>query len=134
MKSYTKIWEKSLAMTDNKLDDKTLQSSPDAGGDRPKELRHVGASKLPDCILTEFDKQTLSLQPEKGNIHSITALDGPAAFIDFLAPPYTNSERQCHYFQVESSDHVNDVHTLKEVNCPSWYWCSHAPYLGPMVG
>ena len=129
IKSYSKIWEKTFTCNtpNSKID---LQAS----GDFSHERLRVGASRLPDRILTEDDSEAASLQPEQGNIHSVTAIDGPAAFIDFLAPPYSNDgQHTCHYFQVESSDHVNDVHTLLEVGCPSWYWCAYAPYIGPQV-
>lgn len=127
--SYSKIWEKSFH-------DSNTQGNADlrSSGDYNRKRLRVGANKQPDKILTEHDSETAALQPEQGNIHTITAIDGPAAFIDFLAPPYSDgTQHTCHYFQIESSDHVNDIHTLLEISCPPWYWCADAPYIGPQI-
>ncbi|XP_056634140.1 2-aminoethanethiol dioxygenase [Diorhabda sublineata] len=75
------------------------------------------------------------LDPNKRNIHEIHSVDGPAAFIDILAPPY-NTEipgvgiRYCSYYSILSNVLPN-VFRLQEIRNPSWYWTDTLPYLGP---
>uniref|UniRef100_A0A672H3L3 2-aminoethanethiol (cysteamine) dioxygenase a n=1 Tax=Salarias fasciatus TaxID=181472 RepID=A0A672H3L3_SALFA len=41
------------------------------------------------------------LSPARDNLHRIDAVDGPAAFLDILAPPYNPDDgRDCHYYKV----------------------------------
>ena len=47
------------------------------------------------------------LHPREENLHEIATVEGPAAFLDILSPPYgpdhrTGTERECHYYQVRS--------------------------------
>lgn len=71
--------------------------------------------------------QTAMLEPDKGNIHMIQAVDGPAAFIDFLLPPYCSPHRPCHYYELETKLDEDSV-LLREVPCPNWYYCDSVPY------
>jgi len=95
--------------------------------------RCVITSKEQDAVFTETDKNVALLEPIKGNIHTITAIGGSAAFIDFLAPPYASGEHDCHYYDIESSDICKGIYVLKEVDCPSWFWTFPSPYSGPAV-
>lgn len=119
--SYSSIWEKSSVRN----------RSVDSGNGTQNLC--VGVTREPDVVLSENSSQVAVLQPEKANIHSVTAVGGAAAFIDFLSPPYMSGERDCRYFTVESSDHINDIHTMRAIKCPSSYWCATAPYCGPEV-
>ncbi|XP_037759863.1 2-aminoethanethiol dioxygenase isoform X2 [Chelonia mydas] len=41
------------------------------------------------------------LSPHTDNLHQIDAVDGPAAFLDILAPPYDpENGRDCHYYRL----------------------------------
>ncbi|XP_074088443.1 2-aminoethanethiol dioxygenase [Macrotis lagotis] len=41
------------------------------------------------------------LSPQRDNLHQIDAVDGPAAFLDVLAPPYDPAAgRDCHYYRL----------------------------------
>uniref|UniRef100_F6UKC1 2-aminoethanethiol dioxygenase n=1 Tax=Monodelphis domestica TaxID=13616 RepID=F6UKC1_MONDO len=41
------------------------------------------------------------LSPQRDNLHQIDAVDGPAAFLDILAPPYDPDDgRDCHYYRL----------------------------------
>ncbi|KPP62725.1 2-aminoethanethiol dioxygenase-like [Scleropages formosus] len=81
------------------------------------------------CILT----------PHKDNLHQIDALDGPAAFLDILAPPYDPDDgRDCHYYQVlqpasEPVDKKPEEMWLLEIPQPADFWCGGEPYPGPEV-
>lgn len=102
---------------------------PTAGTD----LLHIYAHKESDMRLAEVSGDVAVLRPEKGNIHSISAAGGPAAFIDFLIPPYNDGDRDCHYFKVDNAHTTSDIHVLRQINCPSWYHCDSVPYSGPVL-
>lgn len=87
----------------------------------------VRAIKEPRHLLHESTGQTVMLEPVKGNVHSIQAVDGPAAFLDFLLPPYCLPSRPCHYYDFEKELDSGSV-LLREVDCPIWYWCDSVPY------
>ncbi|KAJ8284809.1 hypothetical protein COCON_G00036590 [Conger conger] len=79
------------------------------------------------CILT----------PLKDNLHQIDAVDGPAAFLDVLAPPYDPDDgRDCHYYKVlqtvSGQQEQEDVWLLK-IPQPDNFWCGGEPYPGPVV-
>lgn len=75
------------------------------------------------------------VEPNNNNLHEIESIDGPAAFIDILAPPYETvipgiGVRKCSYYSILSQ--VNDnVYKLQEISSPSWYWSDSFPYTGP---
>ncbi|XP_067225458.1 2-aminoethanethiol (cysteamine) dioxygenase a [Chanodichthys erythropterus] len=82
------------------------------------------------CILT----------PLKDNLHEIDAVDGPAAFLDILAPPYDPDDgRDCHYYRVlqtagkKSEQSGEDEAWLLEIPQPDDFWCGGEPYPGPEV-
>ncbi|XP_007895409.1 2-aminoethanethiol (cysteamine) dioxygenase a [Callorhinchus milii] len=85
------------------------------------------------------------LSPDRDNLHEISAVDGPAAFLDVLAPPYCSAEgRDCHYYRVlevsgsggkagpEPAQPPRHVWLL-EVPQPVDFWCDAEPYPGPPV-
>lgn len=94
------------------------------------------------------------LTPVQDNLHQIDAVDGPAAFLDILAPPYDPDDgRDCHYYkvlqpvggwegtdgksneqqQVEEKEKDEEVMWLLEVPQPEDFWCVGEPYPGPTV-
>ncbi|XP_067101191.1 2-aminoethanethiol (cysteamine) dioxygenase a [Osmerus mordax] len=86
------------------------------------------------CILT----------PEQDNLHQIDAVEGPAAFLDILAPPYDPDDgRDCHYYKVlqtvVGTDKKLEQHEegeemwLLEIPQPEDFWCGGEPYPGPAV-
>ncbi|XP_016350946.1 2-aminoethanethiol dioxygenase-like isoform X2 [Sinocyclocheilus anshuiensis] len=82
------------------------------------------------CILT----------PLKDNLHEIDAVEGPAAFLDILAPPYDpDNGRDCHYYRVlqtagkKSEQSGEDEAWLLEIPQPDDFWCAGEPYPGPEV-
>ncbi|XP_037547486.1 2-aminoethanethiol dioxygenase [Nematolebias whitei] len=89
------------------------------------------------------------LTPARDNLHQIDAVDGPAAFLDILAPPYNPDDgRDCHYYKVlqrvaaegtgtasnqeEQKEKENEAWLL-EIPQPEDFWCGGEPYAGPAV-
>ncbi|KAM7382256.1 hypothetical protein PAMA_012900 [Pampus argenteus] len=91
------------------------------------------------------------LTPVRDNLHQIDAVEGPAAFLDILAPPYNpNDGRDCHYYKVlqtvaeEKTDRKGNQEQqgeekekeetwLLEIPQPEDFWCGGEPYPGPAV-
>lgn len=109
---------------------------------RRSVLRSVGeySEDSGPCLLT----------PLRDNLHRIDALDGPAAFLDILAPPYDSEDgRDCHYYNVltraeaagpvaqqHDAEVENDKETetwLLEIPQPEDFWCGGESYPGPTV-
>nr|CAD7406479.1 unnamed protein product [Timema cristinae] len=104
---------------------------------RPKSLV---AEKHPEVIVDETSGACV-LTPVEKNLHEIHSIDGPAAFLDILSPPYDSdvpetAERSCHYFveMPQSPDEEilhNNMTRLYQVRSPSDFWSESAPYQGP---
>ncbi|KAM9837990.1 2-aminoethanethiol (cysteamine) dioxygenase a [Aulostomus maculatus] len=92
------------------------------------------------------------LTPARDNLHQIDALEGPAAFLDILAPPYNPDDgRDCHYYKVLQTvvdgqagemgkqeqqgeeKEKQEVTWLLEIPQPEDFWCGGEPYPGPVV-
>uniref|UniRef100_A0A2P2I7E4 2-aminoethanethiol dioxygenase-like n=1 Tax=Hirondellea gigas TaxID=1518452 RepID=A0A2P2I7E4_9CRUS len=86
----------------------------------------------------------ISLTPDRENLHEIVAIDGPAAFLDILSPPYGEDtrlgiDRDCHYYRVadaSSQNYSSSIDTnkiwLKRIrSAPNEFWCDEAEYRGP---
>ncbi|AWP17167.1 putative 2-aminoethanethiol dioxygenase [Scophthalmus maximus] len=92
------------------------------------------------------------LTPLRDNLHQIDAVEGPAAFLDILAPPYNPDDgRDCHYYKLLQTvaERETDVKSneeqqgeekekeeeswLLEVPQPEDFWCGGEPYPGPAV-
>jgi cysteamine dioxygenase len=51
--------------------------------------------------------ETLLVLPKRGNVHRLTAVE-ECAFLDLLAPPYSEPEgRPCHYYREEKAFHLH---------------------------
>ncbi|XP_056385001.1 2-aminoethanethiol dioxygenase [Hyla sarda] len=102
-------------------------------------LRSTGeySDSSPPCMLS----------PHRDNLHQISAVDGPAAFLDILAPPYDPDDgRDCHYYKLapsspeQSGDGAAEASGvlprevwLLEIPQPDEFWCGGEPYPGPKV-
>lgn len=93
------------------------------------------------------------LTPVRDNLHQIEAVDGPAAFLDILSPPYNPDDgRDCHYYRVlqtvadgetrggktseeqQGEDKEKEEEAwLLEIPQPEDFWCDGEPYPGPAV-
>lgn len=86
------------------------------------------------------DSPAVMLTPKEGNYHSITSVDGPAAFLDLLSPPYDyrTGQRICHYYSEitppstlgEDGDNPSNRYLI-EVDEPTHFQCDSFPYSGP---
>ncbi|XP_050430282.1 2-aminoethanethiol dioxygenase [Adelges cooleyi] len=92
----------------------------------------ISAVKMAPIIIGESDEPCV-LCPVEGNIHQVDTVDGPAAFVDILAPPYRTDipdvgKRYCRYFkELNMSKDIK----LEVVPDPKDYWSDTAPYTGP---
>ncbi|XP_023686635.1 2-aminoethanethiol (cysteamine) dioxygenase a [Paramormyrops kingsleyae] len=94
------------------------------------------------CEISE-DSGPCILTPQKDNLHQIDAVDGPAAFLDILAPPYDSDDgRDCHYYKIlrpvlenadEKPEQQEDEMWLLEIPQPGDFWCGSEPYPGPKI-
>ncbi|XP_034255007.1 2-aminoethanethiol dioxygenase [Thrips palmi] len=107
-------------------------------------------SQKPGCAIVTTKKQTVEvckgdpacvLTPSERNYHSIVALNGEAAFLDVLSPPYfTNMPGHelnvCNYYkEVNETEGFNggDVVRLQTIPPPEDYWTVKGNYRGPEV-
>ncbi|XP_034415279.1 2-aminoethanethiol (cysteamine) dioxygenase a [Cyclopterus lumpus] len=86
------------------------------------------------------------LTPLRDNLHQIETVEGPAAFLDILAPPYNPDDgRDCHYYQAlqtvaeggtdgkSGEEQQGEDAWLLEIPQPEDFWCGGEPYPGPAV-
>ncbi|XP_048843902.1 2-aminoethanethiol dioxygenase-like [Brienomyrus brachyistius] len=94
------------------------------------------------CEISEESAPCI-LTPQKDNLHQIDAVDGPAAFLDILAPPYDSDDgRDCHYYKIlrpvsenanEKPEQREDEMWLLEIPQPADFSCGGEPYPGPKI-
>uniref|UniRef100_A0A1A7WB08 2-aminoethanethiol (Cysteamine) dioxygenase a n=2 Tax=Iconisemion striatum TaxID=60296 RepID=A0A1A7WB08_9TELE len=116
----------------------------------PLQMASVWRSVLRSVAEYSENSGPCLLTPVRDNLHQINAVDGPAAFLDILAPPYNpNNGRDCHYYRVmqhvgkgESHAEANREQQEKEKEDEAWlleipqpenFWCGGEPYPGPAV-
>lgn len=104
------------------------------------ETKCVYAEKLPEVTVNQSDS-SCTLTPNERNLHEIRSVDGPAAFLDILAPPYESeksdanlTDRSCHYFVEKpwtNGDCDENIKRLCVIPSPPEFWSDSAPYNGP---
>lgn len=88
-----------------------------------------------------FDGNCCILTPDQGNIHKISSVTSPVAFIDILAPPYDHvtGKRVCKYYKIidqsqeDGDTNVDNVKWLMQIPPPNSYWCDSVKYTGPSI-
>ena len=119
--------------------------TPMSSKEHNKRSTSLIAHKHPTILLSGNDGPA-TLAPLDRNLHQISAVDGPASFLDILAPPYhpdgsgSDHDRDCFYYRddgiVSSSLRKEDetnVHLLTRISCPSTFWCGSIKFPGPKV-
>lgn len=102
--------------------------------------RHAVLVEKTEGVKVNEEGGACVLTPDEGNLHEIHSVDGPAAFLDILAPPYDslsdNEERSCHYFEEICLDDIlklenKNIVALFQIPSPPDFWSDSAPYTGP---
>ncbi|XP_007255178.3 2-aminoethanethiol (cysteamine) dioxygenase a [Astyanax mexicanus] len=116
-------------------------SQPQSSQSPSQEASPVWQAELRSTSeFTEHSSPCL-LTPLRDNLHQIEAIEGPAAFLDILAPPYDPDEgRDCHYYRVihternsKEEEVEEEMLLLLEIPQPDDFWCGGEPYPGPEV-
>jgi len=117
-------------------------------GLRPWQEDYIVPVKAEPIVFVNAESPTCELTPTAGNIHEVSSIDGPAAFLDILGPPYDhdNGTRVCHYYRVlgqvkhaaqpGSQDTVaadNEVNVLLRTSQPRDFWGEGEDYKGPKL-
>lgn len=120
--------------------DPPLPAAPQSDSLRRSVLRSVGEFSA--------DSGPCLLSPQRDNLHQIDAVEGPAAFLDILSPPYDPEDgRDCHYYKVlqpvsaegtdsemkQQEQQGEEGMWLLEIPQPEDFWCGGEPYPGPEV-
>ncbi|XP_011505252.1 PREDICTED: 2-aminoethanethiol dioxygenase [Ceratosolen solmsi marchali] len=114
-----------------KIDSYSIESYRDKVSDKNKGIAAVKHSSTiikhtdPACVLTPFLK----------NLHEITCLEGPAAFLDVLSPPYDTGDygkgkRPCTFFKVVTINEISDNVQLVATDIPSTFYSKSLNYMG----
>ncbi|XP_026480268.1 2-aminoethanethiol dioxygenase-like [Ctenocephalides felis] len=128
IQAYSEDHEETLKLND-KSDNETEQPEDFS-------VKKVVAKKL-DVLLCDENSECCILTPGDGNYHEIEPVNGSAAFLDILSPPYDAfieefGQRDCTYYKEESEIKPNLVQ-LTQIRQPAWFWCDTAQYSGPLL-
>lgn len=118
----------------------------------PLQMASVWPAVLGSVVEYSESSGPCLLTPVRNNLHQIHAVDGPAAFLDILAPPYNPDDgRDCHYYKVlqcaletgsdakghqegeQGEKEKEEEVWLLEVPQPEDFWCGGEAYPGPEV-
>lgn len=128
IQAYSEDHEETLKLND-KSDNETEQPEDFS-------VKKVVAKKL-DVLLCDENSECCILTPGDANYHEIEPVNGSAAFLDILSPPYDAfieefGQRDCTYYKEESEIKPNLVQ-LTQIRQPAWFWCDTAQYSGPLL-
>ena len=142
LRSYTRLPETVLSESLRRQLDLKL---------KPWQRPHVFPARREPTCMASSDSDPCVLTPAKANLHELIAVDGPAAFLDILAPPYDHDtglpgSRQCHYYQLFAVDDGSSkiaaegqpeengrVDLLMRVQQPRDFWGDSGNYEGPHI-
>ncbi|KAL7296094.1 hypothetical protein TKK_0010643 [Trichogramma kaykai] len=102
---------------------------------------HLGdyvQATIHEPVICDQDSNAMVLTPTDKNLHEITCLQGPAAFLDVLSPPYDSNEyyvgeRPCTFFQPIEGVSSNRV-KLRIIKAPHDYYTKQMEYSGVPLG
>jgi len=81
-----------------------------------------------DCTMNATSEPII-VEPNKGNVHDITALNN-TILLDILSPPYSVGIRDCTYFKEKNIE--NNIYFLEPI-FPEDYECGQIAYEGPGI-
>ncbi|XP_072033632.1 LOW QUALITY PROTEIN: 2-aminoethanethiol dioxygenase-like [Amphiura filiformis] len=96
-------------------------------------------TRLASDSVHNSESGAILLTPEIGNIHAIEAVDGPAAFLDVLSPPYDPPERDCQYYHElpvngdAAANQKDQITWLLRIPQPKEFHCELEDYPGPDI-
>ncbi|XP_077992341.1 2-aminoethanethiol dioxygenase-like [Glandiceps talaboti] len=136
----------------DKVDSRSLGVPEISGGFyRSKYTKNLIPGKFASEQLLDSESGAFELGSNEKNYHDIEAVDGPAAFLDILGPPYDpDGGRDCTYYReleglsVQDQSKLSaatpaasvdgDVRWLQPIPQPRDFWCGYEEYPGPKVG
>eukprot|EP00088_Acartia_fossae_P045381 TRINITY_DN4887_c0_g2_i1.p1 TRINITY_DN4887_c0_g2~~TRINITY_DN4887_c0_g2_i1.p1 ORF type:complete len:253 (+),score=36.98 TRINITY_DN4887_c0_g2_i1:63-821(+) len=93
-------------------------------------------------VLVNSESPPCILKPDMGNIHQIESVNGAAAFLDILSPPYNidpepdspdQQERDCNYYRVIGEEREGGKTWLIQIPSPTNFFCDTESYQGPQL-
>lgn len=111
-----------------KVDTYTIESGNSKTHARIPAIKHPSTIVRPDdpaCMVT----------PTLKNLHEITCLEGPCAFLDVLSPPYETGKygegkRPCTFYKVVANTSDEDKVQLTVTDVPDEFYSETLPYKG----
>lgn len=107
----------------------------DAAGEPITVTPHKVPASIPvrceETVVLDEHSPAVLLTPMMANYHRIGAVDGQAAFLDILSPPYQSEipvwgARTCTYYKPKLLD--GDRWNLVPSGTPTSFWCDMVPY------
>ena len=94
----------------------------------------IPAKMHPTVTLTPSDPSCV-LTPTLMNLHEISSINGPVAFLDILSPPYDTDiygegKRPCTYFKVIEKSEISDKVNLVISDTPANFYSRNIKYQG----
>lgn len=89
-----------------------------------------------DPVIVKSTDPSCVLKPILKNLHEVTCLEGPAAFLDILSPSYNilgkygDNLRLCTYFKVIEVDNASNKVQLVVADIPSDFYSVNIKYTG----
>ncbi|XP_033632878.1 2-aminoethanethiol dioxygenase-like [Asterias rubens] len=115
---------------------------PNSESDEELMRNLIPVRKKAEAKIITPESKPCVLSPMESNVHSLESIDGPAAFLDVLSPPYDpDTGRDCVYYTETPFSSSNlklketpvDLRWLLRIPQPSSFWCHQQSYLGPPV-
>ncbi|VDK50760.1 unnamed protein product [Anisakis simplex] len=86
-------------------------------------------SRYEGTIKRNSEDECVHLDPERGNLHSMEALEAGTTFFDLLVPGY--GDRPCTFYEIKPGDsqlNGSDICFVRTVPMPTSYYCETIPY------
>lgn len=102
---------------------------PEGGNPAPR-LGAPRRVRLESDVVHGGEPMTFDLEPDRGNLHEIEALED-SAFFDILLPPYDwEGNRECTYYERFADPQTGDLVVVPTM--PTGFFTESKPYKGPV--